>query len=64
MCRLPVNIIINAPSQTQWLEGCKSVFQQLKGLPFQSTILWVPDFTQEFVLQIDASECGVEAVLG
>ena len=54
----------NAPSQVQWSEVCETAFQQLKGLLCQSPILWAPDFTREFVLQTDASERGVEAVLG
>ena len=54
----------NAPNLVEWSSSCESDVQQLEELLCQTPILWAPDFTWEFLLQTDASERAVGAVLG
>ena len=46
-----------------WTEKCKGSFQKLKNLLCVEPVLRSPDFTKEFLLQTDASDVGVGAVL-
>ena len=46
-----------------WTDACEQAFQQLKHLLCSAPILAYPDFGQEFILQTDASDYGVGAVL-
>lgn len=57
----------SAPSRIQWTEACGRAFKELKHMLCSSPVLRSPDFDKEFdkefVLQTDASERGVGAVL-
>lgn len=52
-----------APSLVTWNAHCETAFQHLKKYLCSKPILRSPDFNREFVLQTDASERGVGAVL-
>ena len=52
-----------APNQVVWTERCERSFQKLKNLLCSEPVLRSPDFTKEFILQTDASDVGVGAVL-
>eukprot|EP00731_Ephydatia_muelleri_P015573 Em0008g1293a len=52
-----------APNQVVWTDRCEGSFQKLKSLLCREPALHSPDFTKEFVLQTDASDVGVGAVL-
>ena len=47
----------------QWSEQCNHVFEELKRILCCSPVLRSPDFKKPFVLQTDASDRGVGAVL-
>ena len=53
----------SAPNCIRWTSECQEAFQQLKVLLCSGPVLKSPDFSREFVLQTDASERGVGAVL-
>ena len=53
----------SAPCTITWNAECEKAFQKLKDLLCCSPVLSSPDFNREFVLQTDASEFGVAAVL-
>ena len=46
-----------------WTADCEEAFRKLKERLCTSPVLHSPDFTREFLLQTDASERGVRAVL-
>ena len=46
-----------------WTDACEQAFQRLKQLLCSAPILAYPDFGKDFVLQTDASDYGVGAVL-
>ena len=52
-----------APNQVRWDQKCDLAFNQLKQLLCSSPILQSPDFSCPFILQTDASDRGVGAVL-
>ena len=51
------------PTKVRWTNLCCTAFETLKNLLCDSPILKSPDFTKRFVLQTDASDRGVGAVL-
>ena len=52
-----------AQTHIAWTEECDCAFKQLNSLLCSSPILYKPDLGKEFVLQTDASDRGVGAVL-
>ena len=46
-----------------WADRCEGSFQKLKSLLCREPVLRSPDFTKQFILQTDASDMGVGAVL-
>jgi len=53
----------NKPNQVLWIAECDMAFQESKSILCSSPVLASPDFTRSFILQTDASERGVGAVL-
>jgi hypothetical protein len=53
----------SAPNNVVWTDACAAAFHELKKHLTCAPVLKSPDFTKEFVLQTDASERGVGAVL-
>ena len=53
----------NAPNKVAWTEQCNQARQNLKGILCSSPVLRTPDFSCQFILQTDASDYGVGAVL-
>ena len=53
----------DAPNQVIWTPGCQRAFDQLKEVLCSSVVLQNPDFKRQFILQTDASNRGVGAVL-
>ena len=53
----------NLPDKICWTKECEQAFEALKVVLCQSPVLKNPDFTREFILQTDASNRGVGAVL-
>ena len=52
-----------APTTVTWTLRCETAFQELKRLLCSTPVLASPDFEKPFILQTDASEYGVGAVL-
>ncbi len=52
-----------APNQVHWDSACEEAFTKLKALLCTSPVLQSPDFSRPFILQTDASNRGVGAVL-
>ena len=46
-----------------WTSTCQEVFEKLKHLLTNTPVLAFPDFTEGFLLETDASSCGLGAVL-
>ena len=53
----------NQPVRIQWSKECDAAFNTLKARICSRPVLASPDFTKEFILQTDASDRGVGAVL-
>ena len=53
----------NQPTKVTWTLDCESAFQALKPHLCTSPVLQSPNFTMPFILQTDASDRGVGAVL-
>ena len=51
------------PTQLEWNAGCEETFQWLKNALCSQPILQMPDFRRGFIVQTDASDRGVGAVL-
>lgn len=52
-----------AANRVQWDEHCDKAFRELKHRLCQAPVLWSPNFSLPFVVQTDASERGIGAVL-
>ena len=52
-----------APTVVQWNSRCQKAFDTLKNSLCESPLLHGPDFSKQFILQTDASERGIGAVL-
>ena len=53
----------NRPNTVVWSQECEQAFATLKGLMCTTPVLQSPDFSKEFILQTDASDRGVGAIL-
>ena len=53
----------NAPNSVSWNEDCETAFCKLKMILISQPILNAPDFSKQFILQTDASNFGLGAVL-
>ncbi|KAJ0044064.1 hypothetical protein NL108_006172 [Boleophthalmus pectinirostris] len=52
-----------APNKVRWTEECEQAFNDLKETICTEPVLHSPDFSQPFILQTDASQTGLGAVL-
>lgn len=52
-----------SPNRVLWSSECDIAFNKLKAALCSPHVLWTPDFEKTFILQMDASERGVGAVL-
>jgi len=52
-----------APNRIRWTTACDIAFKKLKKLLCSSPLLRSPDFEKPFILQTDASDRGIGAVL-
>lgn len=52
-----------SPSKFHWTRECEGAFVALKDLLCQEPILQSPDFSKQFLVQVDASDVGLGAVL-
>ena len=59
----PLHQLTEKARDFQWSEGCEEAFQELKNRLTSAPILAFPDFDQPFVLDTDASQAGIGAVL-
>jgi hypothetical protein len=50
-------------NQIIWEDSHEKAFQELKGMLIREPILKLPDFREPFILQADASDTGIGAVL-
>ncbi|XP_031483918.1 uncharacterized mitochondrial protein AtMg00860-like [Nymphaea colorata] len=46
-----------------WTDKAREAFTKLKAAMMSALVLTLPDFTKEFVVETDASDIGVDAVL-
>lgn len=53
----------DAPNRVKWTPSCQQAFTSLKNTLCSSPVLRSPDFQRNFILQTDASDRGVGAVL-
>ncbi|KAJ1172733.1 hypothetical protein NDU88_004576 [Pleurodeles waltl] len=51
------------PRLLNWTEACQKAFDSLKKAMCTAPVLKAPDYSQEFIVQIDASEHSIGAVL-
>eukprot|EP00731_Ephydatia_muelleri_P001660 Em0001g1660a len=52
-----------SPTQVEWTSNCEKVFQELKMQLCNVPVIRTPDFKVPFILQTDASDCGIGGVL-
>lgn len=53
----------SAPNLVRWTPVCDDAFAELESQMCSSSVLRCPDFSKCFIVQTDASKCGVGAVL-
>ena len=53
----------SSPNKINWTPACDFAFSKLKQLLCAAPVLCLPDFEKQFILQTDASDRGVGAVL-
>ncbi|GFX95084.1 retrovirus-related Pol polyprotein from transposon 297 [Trichonephila clavipes] len=49
--------------EIKWTTECENVFRELKGKLIDKPVLYAPNFEREFIVQTDASNAGMGAVL-
>ena len=59
----PLNKLTEKGQAFAWTVDCSKAFEALKDSLCTSTVLAHPDFTKEFILDTDASDTGIGAVL-
>ena len=59
----PLHKLTNKGAKFQWTEECQSSFDKLKAHLVSAPILAFPDFSQTFIVDTDASDMAIGAVL-
>ena len=59
----PLIELTSPKKKFSWTESCEKAFDELKGLLSSNPVLAAPDISRPFILQVDACETGVGAVL-
>ena len=49
--------------RVSWSNECEQAFKSLKGCLCSDPVLWSPNFEKQFILQTDASNHGIRAVV-
>lgn len=47
----------------EWTDACRTAFDNLKTRLTENSVLHSPDFSQPFLVQCDAANCGIGIVL-
>ena len=59
----PLTQLLKKGVSFQWTQQCQEAFDLLKQALVQAPLLTVPNFSKQFVVETDASDCGLGAVL-
>ena len=59
----PLTDLVSPKKEFIWTGACQAAFEKLKSLLVSEPVLQMPDFNRPFILQVDASDKGVGAVL-
>ena len=59
----PLHCLTECKRQFQWTEECQAAFEELRHRLTTSPVLAYPDFEKSFILDTDASDVGIGAVL-
>ena len=59
----PLHRLTERGANFKWTDACQSAFVELRNHLSTPPVLAFPDFTREFILDTDASDCGIGGVL-
>ena len=59
----PLHRLTEKNATFEWTETCQLAFDKLRKCLMSSPVLAYPDYSKQFVLDTDASDCGIGAVL-
>ncbi|KAL7723714.1 hypothetical protein ACLKA6_018065 [Drosophila palustris] len=59
----PMSLLLKKGQKWEWKPEQQAAFEELKARLTEGPVLACPDFSEKFVLQTDASDCGLGAVL-
>ncbi len=59
----PLTFLTSSKTRFAWFEAAQGAFDQLKGLFTSAPILITPDPEKQFIVEVDASDVGVGAIL-
>lgn len=59
----PLTALTSIKSRFEWSDSAQRAFDRLKSLFTTAPILLTPDISRQFIVEVDASEVGVGAVL-
>ena len=59
----PLHKLTNKDARFKWTGECQSAFDQLKSILINTPILAFPDLSKPFILDTDASDLAIGAVL-
>ena len=59
----PLTNLLSTKQKFDWSPECQQAFENLKNLLISAPVLQAPDVSKPFILHVDASDCGVGAVL-
>ena len=60
---VPLTDLTSSKKKFKWTDDCQEAFEKLKKFLMMEPVLKAPDFTKPFILQVDACDDGVGAVL-